>query len=76
MKILAIQIKLANAVNQNQFVYFTQFSIEELKTYSQVMQDQNSAKQTKAMEEKLNQLHKIRPENLSTKIIQNQVIDH
>lgn len=53
LKILAIKINLVNTTNQDQFVYSTQFNVEELEIYLQVMQGSNATKWAKVMEEKL-----------------------
>lgn len=37
LKILIAKINLANTANQNQYVYCTQFDIEELKIYTYTM---------------------------------------
>lgn len=58
MRILATKINLANAVDHDQFTSSTQFDVEELKTYSRLMQGPHAAEWARAIEEELNQLHK------------------
>lgn len=49
LKILLIRINLANTTNENKFIYFIQFDIEELKTYTHVIETFNTTKQAKAI---------------------------
>lgn len=58
IRILAIKINLTNVVNHNQFISSTKFDVEEPKTYSREMHRPHATKWAKAMEEKLDQLHK------------------
>lgn len=58
LRILATKINLANTINENQFIYYIQFDIEELETYLQAIQDPNVAKWAEVIEKKLNQLCK------------------
>lgn len=58
LKILETRINLANAVDQNQFVYPTQFDVEESEIYAHVMQGPNTVKWAKAMEKKLDKFCK------------------
>lgn len=44
LKILINRINLANTIDQDQFIYFIQFDVEELKTYMHIMQDPNTIK--------------------------------
>lgn len=53
LRILATRINLINTFDQDQFVYSTQFDVEEPEIYSRVMQDPNSAEWAKAIDEEL-----------------------
>lgn len=56
--ILATKINSVNVMNYDQFVYSTQFDIEELEMYAQAMQRLYVAQWTKAIEKELDQLPK------------------
>lgn len=65
MIILAIKINSMNIKNYDQFVYTTQFYIEELKIYIRTMQELNATQQAKAIREILTNFINIKLENLS-----------
>ena len=58
MILLATKINSVNARNYDQFVYVTQFDTEEPETYARAIQGPNATQWAKAIEEKLDQLHK------------------